>query len=136
LELANGFDGYTGEGAAPAGVDSGDGAFLGIDEEDGNAVGGLDAEEEAGATGDRGVAFAGLAGGTVEEVDDVGVDLFEGYELEILGAEGGLEAAAVFEDVVAGVPVGEAEIEDFFAVQIGDAAGFGAEAVEEPGEFG
>jgi hypothetical protein len=43
-------------------------------------------------------------------MDDVGVDLFEGDELKIAGAEGGLEAAAIFEDVFAGVPIGEAEI--------------------------
>jgi hypothetical protein len=43
-------------------------------------------------------------------MDDVGVDLLEGDELEIVGPEGGLEAAAIFEDVFAGVPIGEAEI--------------------------
>jgi hypothetical protein len=43
-------------------------------------------------------------------VDYVGVDLFEGEELEIVGAEGGLEPAAVFEDVFASVPVGETEV--------------------------
>jgi len=42
LHLADGFDGDTDEGAAPAGMDGGYGAFLGVDEEDGDAVGGLD----------------------------------------------------------------------------------------------
>lgn len=41
-----------------------------------------------------------------------------------------MEAAAVFEDVFAGVPVGEAEIEDFFVVEGADAAGAGGETVD------
>jgi hypothetical protein len=97
-------------------VNGGNRAFFGIDEEDGDAVGGLNGEEEAGAVGDGGVAFRGLVGGAVEEMDYVGMDLFEGDELEVVGAEGGLEATAVFEDVLAGVPVGEAKVEDFFDV--------------------
>ena len=46
-----------------------------------------------------------------------------------------MEKAAVFEDVFFGVPFGKTEIENFFAVQKADAAGAGAEAVDEPGEF-
>ena len=42
---------------------------------------------------------------------------------------------AIFEDVFAGVPIGETEIEDFFAVEFADAAWAGAKAVDEPGEF-
>jgi hypothetical protein len=57
-------------------VDGGNGAFLGVDEEDGDAIGGLDGEEEAGAVGDGGIAAAGVGGGGVEEVDYVGVELF------------------------------------------------------------
>ena len=110
LHLADGFDGDAGEGAAPSGVDGGYSAVFWVDEEDGDAVGGLDAEEEAGAVGGGGVASAGFGGGGFEEVDDVGVDLFEGDELKIGGAECRLEAAAIFEDVFAGVPVREAEI--------------------------
>jgi len=34
-----------------------------------------------------------------------------------------------------GVPFGEAEIEDFLVVLTGDAAGLGAEAVDEPGSL-
>jgi len=41
-----------------------------------------------------------------------------------------LEAAAVFKDVFFGVPFGETQIEDFFAVLIGDATGLGAETVD------
>jgi len=46
-----------------------------------------------------------------------------------------LEAAAVFEDVFFGVPIGETEIEDFLGVLIGNTAGPGAEAVDEPREL-
>ena len=116
-------------------MDGGSGAFFGIDEEDRDAVGSLDAEEEAGSVGDRGVAFAGLFGGGGERPDDCGVDLLEIDEREFLSAEGGLEFFAVFEDVFASVPVGEAEVEDLLSVEIGDAAGGGAETVEEPGKF-
>jgi hypothetical protein len=46
-----------------------------------------------------------------------------------------LETAAVFENVFFGVPFGETKIEKLFAVLIGNAAEFGTEAVDEPGEL-
>ena len=46
-----------------------------------------------------------------------------------------MEAAAVLRNVFIGVPFGEAEIENFFPVLFRNAAGPGAEAVDEPGEF-
>ena len=110
LHLADGFDGDASEGAAPSGVNRGYGAVFGVDKEDGNAVGGLDAEEEAGTIGDGGITLAEFVGDGVEEMDYIGVDLFERNELEIVSAECRLEAAAVFEDVFASVPIGEAEI--------------------------
>ena len=116
-------------------MDGGNGAFFGVDEEDGNAVGSLDDEEEAGSAGERGVTFAGLLGGGGERPDDGGMDLFQIDEREFLSAEGGLEFFAIFDNVFACVPFGEAEVEDFLSVEIGDAAWSGAEAVEEPGEF-
>ena len=116
-------------------MDGGNGAFLGIDEEDGDAVGSLDAEEEAGSAGDRGVAFAGFFGDGGERPDDGGMNLFEIDEREFLSGDGGLEFFAIFDDVFACVPFGEAEVEDFLSVEIGDAAGSSAEAVEEPGKF-
>jgi len=107
LHFADGFGGDAGEGAAPAGVDGRDGAFFGVEEEDGNAVGGLDGQEEGGAVGDAGIATAGIGRWSVEEEDYVGVELLEIDEGEIGGTCGGLEAAAVFLDVFAGVPVRE-----------------------------
>jgi len=110
LHLADGFDGDAGEGAAPSGVDGGYGAVFGVDEEYGDAVGGLDAEEKAGAVGGGGVASAWFGGDGIEKMDHIRMELIERDEAEIFRAEGRLEAAAVFEDVFAGVPVGEAEI--------------------------
>jgi holo-[acyl-carrier protein] synthase len=68
-------------------------------------------------------------------MDDIGMELFEGDEGEVVSAEGGLEAAAIFEDVFARVPIGQAEIQDFFTVKIANAAGAGAEAMDQPGEL-
>jgi hypothetical protein len=43
---------------------------------------------------------------------------------------GGLEAAAVFLDVFAGVPIGVAEVEDFFVFEGRDAPWDGGEGVD------
>ena len=76
LHFADGFGSDAGKGAAPASVNGGDGAFFGVDEEDGDAVGGLDGEEEAGAVGDAGVAATRIRWGGVEEVDYIRMELF------------------------------------------------------------
>lgn len=135
LHGADGFGDDAGERPSPTGMGGGDGALFGIDEKYGDAVGGLHAKEEAAAIGDESVATAERGRGRVEDVDDVGVDLFQGDEGQISSAEGGLQAPAVFEDVFSGVPVGEAEVEDFFTVERTDAAGTSGEAVKEEGEF-
>jgi len=113
LHLADGFDDDPLERASPAGMNSGDRALFWIDDENGDAVGGLHAQKEAGAFGDGGVALARFGGRGVEKMDDIGMDLFQGDKFEIGCVEGGLEAAAVFADT----------------------AGLGAEAVDEPGEL-
>jgi len=51
-------------------------------------------------------------------------------ERKIIGADRGLEAALVFFDVGAGVPFDGAEIQNLLAVEIADAAGASAEAVD------
>ena len=135
LHLADGFDDDPLERASPAGMNSGDRALFWIDDENGDAVGGLHAQKEAGAFGDGGVALARFGGRGVEKMDDIGMDLFQGDKFEIGCVEGGLEAAAVFEDIFFSVPVGVAKIENFFAALIADTAGLGAEAVDEPGEL-
>ncbi len=135
VHLADGFDDDALERAAPAGVNGGDGTLFRIDEENRDAIGGLDAQEEAGTVGGGGIAGARFGRRGVEKMDDVGMDLFQRDELEVRCAEGGLEAAAVLEDVFCAIPFGKTEIENFFAVQEADAAGAGAEAVDKPGEF-
>jgi hypothetical protein len=51
LEATNRFGEDAAEGATPAGMDGGYGAFLGVDEKDGDAVGGLNGQEEAWGVG-------------------------------------------------------------------------------------
>jgi hypothetical protein len=50
--------------------------------------------------------------------------------LEFVRTEGGLEAAAVFKDVISGVPPGKAQIEDSFVVLTRDTTELGAKAVD------
>jgi hypothetical protein len=136
LHAADGFLGYAGERAAPAGVNGGNGAFFGIDEQDGDAISGLNGEKKAGAIGGGGIAGAGIRGALRENVDDVRMDLLERNEIKSRGAEGGLEFATIGEDVFASVPFHKTEVENFFRIERTDAAGAGAEAVDEPGQFG
>jgi len=60
LQAADCFLRDASEGAAPSGVNGGDGTPFWIDDENGNAVGGLDAQENAGAIGGGGVGFTGV----------------------------------------------------------------------------
>jgi hypothetical protein len=76
LHLPDGFDDDALEGAAPAGMDSSDSAFFGVDEENRDAVRGLHAEKETGTVGDGTISMTRLSRGGVEEMDYVGVDLF------------------------------------------------------------
>lgn len=131
LHLADGFGGDASKSATPARMDGGDGALFRIDEEDRDAVGGLHGEEKARAIGDGGVATAGIEWGVVKEMDDIGMDLLERDEGKVGSAKGGLEAAAIFEDVFARVPVGEAQVEHFCVFQGRDTAEAGAEGVDE-----
>lgn len=135
LQTADGFLGDAGEGAAPAGVDGGNGALFRIDEEYRDAIGGLDGEEKAGAIRGRGVSFAGASRQLGENSNYIRVDLLERNEFEIGSGHGGLKEAAIFEDVFTGIPFHKAEIEDFFGFEWANPAGAGAEAVDEPGEL-
>jgi hypothetical protein len=135
LHLADGFDDDALQSAAPTGMHGGNGAIFRIDEENRDAIGGLDAEEEARTVRGGGIASARFGGCGVEKVDDVGMDLLQRNEFEVRRAEDRLKAAAVFEDVFLAIPFGKAEIENFFTVQRTDTARSRAEAVDEPGEF-
>ena len=118
MKFADGFFKDAGERAAPAGVNGGNNTFLGIDEKNRNAVGGLDAKEKAGSFSEGCVAFAGFFRVGGERPDDGGMDLFESDELEFLCAERRLKFCPVGKDVFALVPFGKAEIKDFAAIEI------------------
>ena len=83
LHFADGFGDDALQSATPAGMNGGDGALFGVDEENGNAISGLDPEEKAGAVRGGGVAVAKFGGRGVEKMDDIGMDLLERDELEI-----------------------------------------------------
>jgi len=83
LHFADGLDEDALEGAAPSGVNGGDGALFWVDEEYGDAIGGLDSEEKAGAVRGGSVAAAKFGGRGVEKMDDIGMDLLERDEMEI-----------------------------------------------------
>ena len=76
VKFADGFFEDAGERAAPSGVDGGDSARFGIDEENRDAVGGLNAEKKAGSCGERGVTLARFFRCGSERPDDGGMDLF------------------------------------------------------------
>ena len=135
LHAADGFLRDASEGAAPSSVDCGDGAFLRIDQENGHAVGGLDTEKDARLIGGGGVTLARFGWNFRKQVEHIRVDLLERGELEATGAESGLKFAAIFKDGFARVPFHEAKVENFFGFQQTQAAGAGAEPVNEPGEL-
>jgi hypothetical protein len=144
LHFSDGFCDDALQSASPARVDGGYSSFSGIDEENRNTVGGLDAEKKSRLVCDRCVTTAGVSRSGIEHVDEVGVKLFQGDERKIRCAENREETAAIFQNIFAGVTFGETEIEDLFyfflgargaADQSADAAGPRAETVEQPGEF-
>lgn len=79
-----------GGGAAPAGVYGGDGADGRVDEQDGAAVGGSDAEQAIRLFADEGVAAERRVdgvGGFRDAPNDVGVDLAKEHWPKVVGAE-------------------------------------------------
>ena len=111
------------------------GAVFRIYKKNWHAIGGLYAEEKAGAIGDGGIAAARQVRQCFDFMNDVGMKLSERGQREVVCATRGLEAAAVLQDVFAGVPIGETKIEHFFSVEVAVAAGASAETVHQPGEF-
>ena len=83
LHLPEGLRNDALKGAAPTGMDSGDGAPFRIDKENRDAIGGLDAKEEPGTVCGGGITSARFGGCGVEKVDDVGMDLFQRNEFEV-----------------------------------------------------
>ena len=89
MKLADGFGDDAGQCSPPASVDGSDGTLLGVDQENRDAVGGLNGEQKTGAVGDGSVALAGFTSRPIEKMDDVGMDLFKGDQRETRCAEGG-----------------------------------------------
>ena len=112
LHLADGFDGDPGEGAAPAGVDGGEARFLGSTRRTGTQSAVWMARRRSGRVGGAGVASAGmrvvfLACSKMRTTSEW--NCFRVTRVD-LRRRGGLEAAAIFLDAFAGVPVGGAEV--------------------------
>ena len=135
LHATDGFLGDSGEGTTPTCMDSSNGTFLGINQENRDTVGSLDSQKNSGLLRRRGVAFAGINGGLREQVNDVGMNLLEGSEAQVRGLEGGLKPAAVFPDIFWVVPFHKAEVEDALGFELAYTLGTSAEAVSEPGKF-
>ena len=132
---ANSFFGDPGKCTLPARMNGSYSAFLGIDNDDWDAIGRLHGKEQTGAIGGGGVAFARVCRRGGKQVDGVGMNLLERREGKFLSAKRGLQKAAVFVNVLACIPFHDAEIEDGLAIKDADAAGARAESVNEPLEF-
>jgi len=129
------FFGDARERPLPTRMNGGDGAFLEINEKDGNAIGSLHAKEQAGAIRGGGIAFAGTRRGGAEKMNRVRVNLLERDERESLRAEGRLQKAAIPGDVLACVPFHESKIQNLLAAERASAARACAESMDEPGKF-
>jgi hypothetical protein len=135
LHAADSFLGDAGEGAAPTGVNRGNGSFSWIDQKNRYAIGGLDGKQKAGADCGGSIAFANVGRRLGENTNYVRVDLLEWDQFEIGGPDGGLKQAAIFDDVFAGVPFHEAEVKNFFGFEPANPAEASAETVDEPGKL-
>jgi len=135
LHFPNGFCDDALQCAAPAGMNGGDGSLLGIDEKNGDAIGSLNAEKQAGANGRGSVTATGLGGHGIEDLYNIRMELPEGNERENVCIERRLKEVTIFENKFPRVPCRETEIQDPFAFESADAARPRAEAVDEPGNF-
>jgi hypothetical protein len=117
-------------------VDRRDGAILCVSEKNWNAVRGLHSEEQMGTIRGGGISATWGGRSSVKEMNDVGVNLAESAECQVVCAESGLKAAAVLDNIFLGIPFRETEIEDLFASKIAHAAGARAESVHQPRDLG
>lgn len=136
LHAAERFHRDAAQGAAPAGVNRGNHAIPGVDQEDGDAIGGLDGEEQTGFGGGGSIAFARVGRTVSEGANQVGMKLAQRNELQLFSADSFPEPAAIFEDVFSRVPIHETEIQDGPTIDLADAAGTSAETVNEPRQLG
>ena len=137
-----GFD-NTFKGAAPAGVEGGDGALLAIGDEDGNAIGGLNGEEQAGVRGDLSVGLVRVRAGGVggDGMNDaVGMKLAKGDQGRCgIGCDGLGEETPVAQDGFAIVGGSETEVQlarrGVGGVGMAEAALARGESCPEPGKI-
>ena len=91
LHAANSLLGDARECAAPTGMSSGDYTLFGIDDDNGNTVGSLNAEQQASDVCEGSISLAGVGGRLREKMNDVGVDLLQREQGKVFGGQGGLE---------------------------------------------
>lgn len=98
------------ERAAPSSMNSGHGAMTRVDEEDGNAVGGLNGKEQSGRGRSDGIALRRVGGRFGNDMRDVGMNLAQSDERRFCAVKRGQETTAIFVDAVAAVPIGVTEV--------------------------
>ena len=105
-------------GTPPAGVDSGNGFFYRVVEQDGDAVGVIDRQAQAGNVGHEAVGV--IADGLQESFqhmlrlclqDRVLVDLVGHHQMVHVRPKGGAEAPVVFQHILGIIPPGHAQVE-------------------------
>jgi hypothetical protein len=92
--------------------------LFGVREQNGNAVCGLNGQQDAGLAGDKGVTFGSLLAlrecGGGYDVHDIGVDLTQRGDAHFAGAERSEKFRAILCDAVTLIPFRESEVQDFF----------------------
>jgi len=105
LHAAQRFFGDALRRAAPSGMNRGYCRLLSIGQQDGNAVGGLDRQQNAGFARDQGIAFGGLFAmwkfGRAHDVHDVGMNLAQPSDAHFAGTERCVKLRAIFQDAFA-----------------------------------
>ncbi len=121
------------ERAAPSGVHRGHGVPPRVHQKNGNAVGGLHAEQNPRRVRDGRIALWRPGGSSFQYVDDVGVDLPQGQKLHPGGAQRPQQLCPVGLNVLASVPLGESQVEHAPAIEPAHATRACREAVHQPG---
>ena len=120
------------ERSAPTCVNCGNSAFPGIDQKNRDAIGGLYAEKQILNIGCRSIAENRFFGDGRNAMGEIGMNLLERSEREILRGKRALESLAVCEDVLAFVPFHKTQIENLRSIESALSADSCAESVNEP----
>ena len=126
--------------ASPSGMKHTHSVLPGVDENNGQAVGGLNAEQQTRSCGDQAIAGEWRFGGRVDEADDVGMNLAQrnqrprfGFVIRFaLGAELTQERGAVSLDGGFGVVFGESKVERVLAIYTRESARPRGKAMDKP----